>query len=139
MGSVHVAAFWELGWNTPIKEIDLWDVVIRDFGVEKFYMTPISGIADGSVIERPSLDVILEENSDRPVVFCSEEGEELLSDFEHPENVLYVFGKTNFSPFLTHKREGDLSLKLTTKINAGLLFGHHAAAIILYDRVQKWQ
>ena len=52
---VKVASYWELDWNTPIKEIDLWRYPLQDFGVETFYMTPITGIESKFVEERPSM------------------------------------------------------------------------------------
>jgi hypothetical protein len=56
---VVVAGMWELGWNTPIKEIDLWRYPLKDFGVDRFYMTPISGIESKKVIELFSAGIIL--------------------------------------------------------------------------------
>ena len=49
---VRIAGFWELGWNTPIKEIELWEYPLKDFNVDKFYMTPITGIDSPYVIEK---------------------------------------------------------------------------------------
>ena len=138
MGIVKVAGFWDLGWNTPIKEIELWEFPLRDFGVDEHYMLPISGIQH-KVSERKSLDEILKDNPELTVVFCDEKGETNLSDFSHPDNVLYIFGKANYSPFLQQKRDQDLSINIETKNNEGMLWGHQAAAIILYDRMIKWQ
>jgi hypothetical protein len=33
-----------LSWNTPIKEAELWNLVLRDFAVKSWYMWPVSGI-----------------------------------------------------------------------------------------------
>lgn len=52
---VKVAGIWELGWNTPIKEIELWEYPLRDFGVDAFYMTPITGIQSQFVQEASRL------------------------------------------------------------------------------------
>lgn len=137
---VKVAGMWDLAWNTPIKEIELWEYPLKDFGVEAFYMTPITGISKKEVEERESLEEILDENKDYTVIFCDERAKTLLSDFKHPKKALYVFGKANFSPFLSMKRKGDLSLKIETgHERGGLLWGHQAASIILYDRFIKWQ
>lgn len=137
-GIVKVVGHWELGWNTPIKEIDLWEMVVRDFAADEHIMLPISGIHHRSVTEKKNLETVIKENPDLTVVFCDEAGETNLKDFVHPENVLYVFGKTNYSPFLGMKRPQDLSLKVeTNRPTGGLLWGHQAAAIILYDRFMK--
>lgn len=137
--SVRVAGFWELGWNTPIKEIELWEYPLRDFGVETLYMTPITGIQSSFVQERASLEEILEENKDLKIVFCDERAEASLVDFKHPKDALYVFGKANFSPLLGLMRKGDLAVKIDTVENKGMLWPHQAASIILYDRFLKWQ
>ena len=134
--SVIVAGHWDFGWNTPIMEIDLWKFPLRDFGVTDFYMCPISGI-QGKVKERKNIQEILEENSEYTAIFCDERSEKSLITFKHPENAIYIFGKANFSPFLSLKREKDLSVKIDTLDNKGLLWGHQAASIILYDRMIK--
>lgn len=138
--TVKIAGHWELGWNTPIKEIELWGFPLRDFGVNPmtdFFMCPVTGI-QGKVQERKTLDEILEENSDSTAIFCDERAQTTLSDFAHPENALYIFGRSNYSPFLALKREQDLSLKVeTVREKGGLLWGHQAMSIILYDRMMK--
>lgn len=135
---IKVAGFWDLHWNTPIKEIDLWEYPLRDFGVDQHYMIPISGIDNKKVHERQEINEVLDKNRDMTIIFCDERANTLLKDFEHPENALYVFGKANYSPFLNLAREGDLSLKIeTVRPQGGLLWGHQAASIILYDRLMK--
>lgn len=137
MSLVKVAGHWDLAWNTPIKEIDLWKYPLKDFGVETHYMTPVTGIK-AKVEERDTLEEILEENKDYTVVFCDERAEVELKDFIHPEKTLYVFGRANYSPFLSLKRDQDLELRVETPHErGGLLWGHQAAGIILYDRFIK--
>jgi len=139
MSSVSIAGMWELGWNTPISEIELWHLMLRDFGVDKFYMTPVSGIKSSKVIEMTTLEDIIEANKDKTIVYVDERSETELSDFKHPENALYVFGKANYSPFMADMKEGDMSVKIKTIENKGLLWPHQAASIVLYDRIKTWQ
>lgn len=139
VGSVRVAGLWELGWNTPIKEIELWEYPLRDFGVDTLYMVPITGIRSRFVQERASLEEILEESHGCRIVFVDERAERSLAKFDHPPNALYVFGKANFSPLLSYKREGDLAIRIDTIANKGLLWPHQAAAIVLHDRFLKWR
>ena len=135
--TVRVAGIWEQGWNTPILEVDIWEMVVREFGVERFYMTPVSGIVHPTVIERPSIINILEENKDYQAVFVDENATVDLQEFEHPENAIYIFGRVDHSGVLIYKREYDLSVKFTTPKNTGLLWPHQALSILLYDRFLK--
>lgn len=140
MTHVAVAGAWELGWNTPIKELDLWAFPVRDFAVDAFYMTPVSGIASKRVQERASLDEVLAETRNLAAVFVDENGEAALTDFEHPDDALYVFGRAGFSPMTALKRERDRSVRIETVLGAGLLLPHQAAAIVLHDRlVKSWR
>jgi len=142
-GIVKVAGIWELGWNTPIKEHDLWEMVMRDFEVDEFYMTPVSGIDSQFVHEKQSLEEIIKENPDLTVVYVDENAKTTLNDFVHPKNVLYIPGKTTNSPYISMAREGDIAVKFETKwdhTTSGLLWAHQAMSIILYDRLRKsWQ
>lgn len=139
MSKFSIAGLWELGWNTPISEIELWHLMLRDFGVDEFFMTPISGIKSNHVTEKASLEEIIEANKDKTIVFVDERAETELSDFEHPKNALYVFGKANFSPLLGMKKDNHLSVRIDTNQDKGLLWPHQAASIILYDRRKTWQ
>lgn len=137
---VKVAGHWDLGWNTPIKEIDLWEYPLRDFEVDTFYMCPISGIQNNKVEERKDIQDVLDENPKLTAIFCDENAKTSLKDFKHPTKALYIFGRANFSPFLSLKRKKDKALKIeTVSPDGGLLWGHQAAAIVLYDRMMKWQ
>jgi len=136
---IKVAGLWELGWNTPIKEIDLWEMVLREFRVDEFYMAPITGIRSKVVREKESITRILEENKDVTKVFVDERATTYLPEFEHPKNVLYIFGKTNFSPILSYKKPEDLAICVSTPANQGLMWPHQICAVVLYDRMRKWQ
>jgi tRNA(Leu) C34 or U34 (ribose-2'-O)-methylase TrmL len=136
--TVKVAGVWELGWNTPILEIDLWEYPLRDFGVDKFFMMPISGVQSDVVIERQTMEEILAENQDLVHVFVDERGTQTLEDFVHPENALYVFGRVSLS-VLPLAREQDVSLKIRTPRQIATMWPHQVAGIVLYDRFMKQQ
>lgn len=140
--TVKIVGLWEFGWNTPIKEVDLWQFPLQDFGVEKFYMCPVSGIDNAMVEERHSIEEVLKEAREEgtAVVFVDEKGSTPLKDFKHPANVLYVFGKSGLNPLKAYGRDRDLSVVIETKANGGILWPHQAATIVLYDRFKKsWQ
>jgi hypothetical protein len=136
---MKVAGVWEVGWSVPTLEYDQWSFMMQDFGVDEMIMCPVTGIdrgTDSKLVEYADMDAILAANT-LPVVWVDETAETDLATFTHPTDVLYIFGKANFSPFLTHFREGDLSVSIKTLANEGLLWPHQAAAILLYDRMQK--
>lgn len=137
---VNIAGFWELGWNTPIKEIDLWEYPLKDFGVSKLYMNPITGVYNQFVEEYETFEEILAQAQDATIVYVVENGASTLREFQHPTNAFYIFGKASINPFNAYGKEGDLSVRIETVENQGLLWPHQAASLVLYDRMLKsWQ
>jgi len=134
---VKVAGVWELGWNTPILEHDLWEFPLREFGVDEFIMTPITGIKK-EVTEFNNIQEVIDANSDLTVILVDERGDETLESFEHPENVLYICGRASTSPYQSFKSEYR-SLRIETPLNKGMIWPHQAMNIILYDRMKKCQ
>jgi hypothetical protein len=136
--SVTVAGIWDLGYNSPIKEIELWEFLLRDFGVTDFKMSPMSGVTSDFVEEFDRLDEILEVHRAQgdAVVFIDEKSPHLLEGFTHPSDVLYVFGKVGYSP-IGYKEEGDLAISIETPMNSGTPWPHQIAALVLYDRFAK--
>jgi len=134
---IKLAGIWERGWNTPIKEIDLWEYPLREYSIDQLYMTPVSGIVSDYVTELNSLHEVILENKDMTLVFVDEKATTFLEDFTHPENALYIFGKAGTSA-LRLLREGiDKSVCIQTPTNQGMLWPHQAASILLYDRFKK--
>lgn len=130
---IVVAGIWEDGWNTPIKELDLWHYPLRDFAVDELAMTPVSGIATNKVKEFHTVEDIVE-HYDLPVIICTEHGETDLVDFKHPKDALYIFNRTSGGELPVTPAH---TLKIRTGLNKGMLWGHQAASIILYDRLLK--
>ena len=149
--NVIVAGNWELSWNSPIKEAEQWNLMLSDFGVSEWYMWPISGIKHNqsnmvNLYEKENLKQILDEHPDVIRVFFEpanpRTGEKgiALEEFEHPDNVIYIFGSAHFNPVSAHKREQDVVITIPTINNMGGLWPHQCLAICLYDRVVKsWQ
>jgi len=142
---IKVAGVWELGWQAPINEVELWKHPINEFGVGNLIMTPVSGIYAGCaqtfVCECPQIeDVITNARKDGfTVVFIDEKATDDLKTFIHPENVMYVFGRTTQSPYTAFYNEGlgDKAIKIQTPANQGGFWAHQAASIVLYDRFLK--
>jgi len=133
---VVVASIWESGWNTPIKEFDLWYYPLKDFGIDELAMTPVSGIRlNNKVKEFHSVEEIVQHYG-LPIIICTEKGETSLENFKHPKDALYLFNRTSGGELPVKE---DFSVRIETKLNKGMLWGHQAASIILYDRFKKWR
>lgn len=139
--AVHVAGLWELGWNTPIKEVELWMFPLREYGVDRFFMVPVSGIAEKKVEERPDLGGLIEEEraAGRQIVFVDEGGDQPLQEFEHPAEPTYVLGRTGLTPRIAYGTKDDVSVRIETPSQSGLLWAHQAALIVLHDRMIRWR
>ena len=137
--TIKVVGVWELGWNTPIKELDLWEYPLCEYGVDHVHMSPISGIRSDFVTEHHDLSLFLDSERElkNPIIFADERGTEILDDFVHPENAVYVFGKGSFRPMVSYFKPGDISVRIVTPRNSGLLWPHQAATILLHDRYLK--
>ena len=133
---VVVASIWEEGWFDNQTELNLWHFPLKDLGVDEFAMTPISSLNTNKVTEFGSVEELIQ-HYQLPVIIGTEHGDCSLKNFNHPKDALYLFNRTsggnlNINP--------DYTLKINTYLNKGLLWGHQAASIILYDRlIKSWQ
>lgn len=132
---VKVVSFWEQGWNTPIKEFDLWHFPARELGVDELIMMPVSGIFSPGVTELQNFEDLSRENT--TFIFIDEGGEDTLDTFVHPENATYIFGRTSFSPMISYRQAGDKCVSIKSVLNSGLFWGHQAMCLVLYDRFIK--
>jgi len=137
---VKVVGIWEQGWNTPWAEHDQWVYPLQEFGVNEWYMTPVTGIKKSSFLnEVDNIQSVIDENSDLTIVWVDENSAIPLTEFVHPPNALYIAGRTGES-ILPLKKENDLSVYVETVHNGGGFWAHQAISVILYDRMRKsWQ
>lgn len=137
--TVIIVGHWEKSWQAPLNEFDLWIHPLREFGIDEIHMTPISGVGiqHRRIKEYHSLDEILGKYSDLTTVYVDESAPYTLQEFEHPENALYVFGKTGLSPYKIYANEHSTAVKIESINNNGGFWSHQAASIILYDRFLK--
>ena len=131
---------WEVGYDAPLSESVRWEMLLLEFGVDRLHMIPVSGIAApwGNrpwLTEYQNHDELLAANTDKTLVFVDERAETPLQDFQHPENALYIFGRTSWSA-LENLIQDYLSVRIDT-INPGCMWGHQACAIVLHDRGLK--
>lgn len=144
---VRVAGHWEQSYNKPEIEINYWNLPLRDFGVKELYMHPIVDVFNNEekrvhLYQRETFKEILEENQDVPHVYfeprlISNFDSILLPDFNHPKDVLYIFGSAHFNPVIGHKREQDIVVTIPTIHNRGVLWPDQCILIVLYDRLIK--
>ena len=132
---IEVAGVWEQGWSVPFTEHVSWEMVLKEFGVKRMNMTPITGIKGRFVFEYQTIQEVIEDRKHLTPVFIDENAVETLSEFEHPEDALYILGRVSHSPYKAIG--GDYkALKIETP-KPGLLWPHQALAITLYDRFIK--
>lgn len=144
---ITVVGHWELSWNTPIKEVELWNMQLRDWGVDRWLMWPVTGIVNNEqqfvpLTEYPDVQSALDDLTPCSRVFLepSIEGSTMLPEFQHPEDVVYIFGSAHFNPVIANCREQDDVVTIPTAANAGLLWPHQALSVVMYDRLTKqWQ
>ena len=142
---VKVAGIWEMNWNIPLSESFLWTFPLREFGVKDWAMCPITGITHNESSTKMNLteyqtvpEMVEEFSGDYVRVFVDEKGETTLDEFKHPENAIYFFGNAGRAP-TDYKREGDLSVRLQTVANNGVMWPHQILVAVMYDRQTKWQ
>jgi hypothetical protein len=137
--SITVAGIWEFGWSTPIKEVDLWEYALKEFGDVDFHMTPVSGIFREFVTEHADLNTLITSKRAEgiEIVFVDEAAPVSLVNFVHPANAMYVFGKASISTFAVYASPGDKSVSIPTVTNQGGFWPHQAACVVLYDRFSK--
>lgn len=123
------------GWALASDEVDLWHFLARAFKVDEVVMVPGAGLRHKAVTESPGIaDALRDARADGyTIVNFHEDGTTALPDFAHPEDAAYVFGPSGRSPTI----EADEYVHIPTPDPRGLLWGHQAAAIGLYDREVK--
>jgi tRNA(Leu) C34 or U34 (ribose-2'-O)-methylase TrmL len=136
---VSVFGFWEAGYSYPLLEAEHWRYPLREFGVPKWFMSPVSGINVPELTEvQDDLAALQEEALTKRIVFVDEGGTQSLLTYEHPENACYVFGRSSFSPLRSYADvlEHD-SVVIPAGAGLGLLWAHQAAVMVLFDREVK--
>jgi len=144
---IHVVGHWEIGYMTPIIEAQFWGNTLREFEVDAWWMSPVSGIRNVATRvdfkERHNYNEILKElDSSLPRVFIEPRTKHQnpetvwLHDFEHPEDCVYIFGSAHYNP-TNHKREQDNIVSIKTIKDLGALWSNQCLTMVLYDRMIK--
>lgn len=141
---IRVAGLWDQGWNVPLSESYLWSFPLREYGAKEWAMTPVTGIIHNEVnggmvlTEYNDVEQMVREFTPEGFtrVFVDEKGETPLEDLAHPENAVYFFGRAGDTP-MRYKKEGDLSVKLVTVTNNGVMWPHQCLVAVMQDRFSK--
>lgn len=148
---VKVAGCWDIWQDAEQEYLVHWRFMTKHFGVDTIYMTPVTGVADrlksvldyteGKFVELPTLEDVIKANPELTPVIVDENGATELSEFKHPKDALYIFGKVSYSP-LEALKGPKLSIRIPSwaahqNASLGLLHPHQAAAIVLYDKMTK--
>lgn len=134
-----IAGHWDFSWSSPYEEMHYWEGVIREYGVDEFWMCPRTGVKSKYLMEADALEDVLNHHKDLPAIYLAEDGQHALSSFEHPHDAMYILGRTNYSPFNYAASRGGVSVKIETPEELGMLMAPVAASIVLHDRYRKWQ
>jgi len=113
-----VVAYREESWMNPKADWRQWDHLTRAYGVDLMLLD--RGVELGTV----------ELTGD--IVVLDEDAEMILDYFTHPEDAIYVFGRTGHA-FLHKQIPNNVSVRIDTP-NPICLFGCEAAAIVLEHR-----
>jgi hypothetical protein len=144
-----VVGHWEIGYMTPIMESPFWALVLRDFEVTEWWMSPVTGIIPSqhhfvNLYERQYYDDIFEEiDPTLSRVFLEPRTRHYnpdtvwLHNFEHPDDCVYIFGSAHYNPTLAHKREQDIVVSIKTIQDKGVLWSNQCLLLVLYDRLMK--
>lgn len=149
--SVEVLGHWDIGYHAPITEQFYWSFPLRDFKVDVWNMTPVSGIRNSEsrqveLKEWMSYDEYFQENADKTRIFLEPRTHHhnpdtvWLHDFAHPEDCVYILGSAHYNPTLKYHREQDYIVSVKTPCDQGLMWADQVICIALYDRMLKqWQ
>lgn len=148
---VKVLGYWDVWFQHRESEYDIsWRFMLKHFGVEEIILIPNTNtvlklpldFTDSHLSERDNIEEVLKDNPHLTPILVDEGGDVSLKNFKHPENVLYIFGRTGFSPKST--LPGNLQSVyiegVDSHIGDALLHPNQACSIMLYDRmVKSWQ
>jgi len=137
-GIVKIAGCWDTSMlpSSAVEYNSRWKFLAIGFELDGFYMAPVTG--HDRVIEVEDIMEAVLANPDLVPVLVDECSPNRLQAFEHPQDAIYLFGRTGMSFFggwdgvsVSIEPPGELTSYLQPD---------QAAAIILYDRmVKSWQ
>lgn len=147
--TVKIAAYWDVWFQHRENEYDIcWRFMVKHFGVNEIIMLPnmnatekiVLDYTEVPLVEMNNIHEVLAVNPDLTPIMVDERGTTSLQEFQHPENVLYIFGRTGYNPmdqFSPWTGQSVVIPSIPQYMGDALLHPNQAAAIILYDRMNK--
>jgi hypothetical protein len=122
----RVIAYRESNWMDAVCDRGYWHLACKAYGV-------------GLTMFDPDTETAPEIGSDETVVIMDEQGKIRLEDFKHPENCVYIFGRTHSNELVNTIRH-DHSVVIEYS-GDNCVFGITAVGIVLEDRKRqlRWQ
>lgn len=113
-----------------------WDDLARAYKVQAYEInTPNTETVGRFKIIKDLSDITIPIVAVQPVSSPTFPGEISLLDFEHPSDVVYLFGADH-----VHNEKVDVLASVYIPMpNNKCIWSVQAAAIVLYDRYAKWQ
>jgi hypothetical protein len=149
--TVKVAGYWDIWFQHKEHEFDVsWRFMLRHFGVSEVCLMPNLNLKDkvssGNppevlLIEMDKVEDVLDKNKELVPVIIDERGTVTLKNFKHPEDAIYIFGRTGFNPLDTLTNWPGITVRIEgVDESSAWLHPHQACSIVLYDRlVKQWQ
>lgn len=119
---ISVAALREKGWLDVRTDTMHWSNLTRSYGVDEFQL-----VNDWDELVYPD---------DCEVVIFDESAEVVVTDFQHPRNAIYLFGRSTINR-IQDRVSHDHAVRIPTPFLKDM-FGTEAAAIALYTRWLQW-
>lgn len=147
--AVKVVGYWDAWFQSRENEYDVcWRFMLKHFGVDQIIMLPRLGIrenlpldyTDTDMIEMNTIHEALAANPELTPIMVDERATTPIQEFQHPENVLYIFGRTGKNPmdeFTPWTGQSVVIPGVPQYMGDPLLHPHQACSIILYDRMNK--
>lgn len=139
MASVTVLGMWER-WLEPERfERRVWKHTIQAFKVDRWGMCDVAGGPFTSPVQYADLATMLAAHPG-PKTFLIPpgriEGTGNLSEYEHPENAIYVFGRGGEN-LVKHVTPADDVVSIHMPLGGAELYAAVALGQVLYDRQVK--
>lgn len=137
-GVVKIAGCWD-EQMLPSPEVEYrsrWKFLVLGFELDDIYMSPVTG-NDRVTEVKDVMDAVMA-NPELVPVLVDECSPSRLQGFEHPQDVIYLFGRTGQSFYGGWKGQ-SVSIESPGQLTS-YLQPDQAAAVVLYDRmVKSWQ